>query len=83
MAKVKFPFRVKSGGEYYEAGRVVDVTDLDEAISIGGVPFNDIEAVAPVEQVEPEQQNETEPEQVEPDTDTPRRGRPKKNDMDE
>ena len=79
MAKVKFPFRIKSEGEYYEAGEVVDVNDLDEAISIGGVVADD---VATVEQVETEQEIETEPEQVEPDTDAPRRGRPPKTDTD-
>lgn len=33
--KVKFPFRVKYGGQYYAPGATVKVDDVDEAVSRG------------------------------------------------
>lgn len=74
MAKVRFPFRVKSGGEYYEAGQVVDVSDIGESINIGGVV---VDVPKPEAQAEPERG-----ENAETESDAPRRGRPKNPDMD-
>lgn len=68
MAKVTFPFRVKSGGEFFNAGEVVDVNNLDEAIKAGAM-VTDKSAVADITE-QPEEEN-------------PRRGRPRKEDQNE
>lgn len=39
MAKVTFPFRVKSGGKYYAPGELVEVENVDDAIMDGATPI--------------------------------------------